>query len=121
MHCIYSNLFCLKLNYTGDRARDEFDPDRYKDGMSQLINAETRVEFYFFIAHYVRKVFSDSKILKHLKSMPGVSFLDMISTSDIAYVLTIVKNGKKGWDEKMKGNDPNKESRTYIHVANVVF
>ena len=92
--------------------------------MSQLINAETRVQFYFFIAHYVRKVFSDSKILKHLKSMPGVSFLDMISTSDIAYVLTIVKNGQKGWDEKMKGNDPNEktlDSGTYIHVANVVF
>ena len=53
--------------------------------------------------------------------MPGVSFLDMISTSDIAYVLTIVKNGKKGWDEKMKGNDRNEESGTYIHVANVVF
>ena len=124
MHSIYSNLFCLKLNYTGDYARDEFDPDRYKDGMTQLINAEIREEFYFFIAHYVWKVFSDSKILKHLKSMPGVSFLDMISTSDIAYVLTIVKNGQKGWDEKMKGNDPNEEtldSGTYIHVANVVF
>ena len=56
--------------------------------------------------------------------MPGVSFLDMISTSDIAYVLTIVKNGQKGWDEKMKGNDPNEktlDSGTYIHVANVVF
>ena len=42
----------------------------------------------------------------------------------IAYVLTIVKNGQKGWDEKMKGNDPNEEtldSGTYIHVANVVF
>ena len=124
MHSIYSNLltfFCLKLNYTGDNARDEFDPDRYKDGMEQLIDPDIRVNFYFFIAHYVRKVFSDSKILKHLKSMPGVSFLDMISTSDIAYVLTIVKNGKKGWDEKMKGNDRNEESGTYIHVANVVF
>ena len=125
MHSIYSNLFfCLKLNYTGDVVNDEFDPDRYKDGMTPLINAEIREEFYFFIAHYVRKVFSDSKILKHLKSMPGVSFLDMISTSDIAYVLTIVKNGQKGWDEKMKGNDPNEEtldSGTYIHVANVVF
>jgi len=89
--------------------------------MKQLIDPDIRLDFYFFIAHYVRKVFSDSKILKHLKSMPGVSFLDMISTSDIAYVLTIVKNGKRGWDEKMKGNDPNEESGTYIHVANVVF
>ena len=61
-------------------------------------------------------MYSDSKIVKHLKSYAGVSFLDMISTSDIAYVLTIVKNGKEGWDEKMKRNDG-----TYIHVANVVF
>ena len=64
---------------------------------------------------------SDGKIVKHLHSYAGVSFLDMISTSDIAYVLTIVKNGTKGWDEKMKGIDPNEESGTYIHVANVVF
>ena len=89
--------------------------------MTQLVDPDIREDFYYFIAHYVRKVFSDSKILKHLKSMPGVSFLDMISTSDIAYVLTIVKNGQKGWDEKMKGNGPNEESGTYIHVANFVF
>ena len=59
-------------------------------------------------------MYSDSKIVKHLHSNAGVSFLDMISTSDIAYVLTIVKNGKEGWDEKMK-------TGMYIHVANVVF
>lgn len=115
MHSIYSNFFPLKLNYTADHAREEFDPDEFKEGLKQLINAETREEFYFFIAHYVRKVFSDSKIVKHLHSYEGVSFLDMISTSDIAYVLTIVKNGKEGWDEKMKRNDG-----MYIHVANVV-
>jgi len=55
-------------------------------------------------------VLSDGKIVKHLHSYAGVSFLDMISTSDIAYVLTIVKNQKEGWDEKMK-------TGMYIHVA----
>lgn len=64
-----------------------------------------RINFYFFIAHYVRKVFSDSKIKQHLRSVKGSSFLDMISTSDIAYVLTIVKNGRCVWDERIKMKD----------------
>jgi hypothetical protein len=50
----------------------------------------------------------------------------MISTSDIAYVLTIVKNGKDGWDEKMKRtesehDEQEQELGMYMHVANVVF
>jgi hypothetical protein len=68
-----------------------------KSVIEQLINPQVREEFYYFIAHYVRKVFPDSEIVQYLRLSVGSSFLDMISTSDIAYVLsTIVKNGKDG-------------------------
>jgi hypothetical protein len=93
----------------------------------KLIKPEVREEFYHFIAHYVRKVFPDSKIAQQLRSSPGSSFLDMITPSDIAYVLTIVKNGKNGWEEKMKkkesGDNNNHEHDLgmYMHVANVLF
>ena len=95
--------------------------------IEDLIQPQVRDEYYHFIAHYVRKVFPDSKIVQHLRSSPGSSFLDMISPSDIAYVLTIVKNGKNGWEEKMKKkksgehNEHKQEFGMYMNVANVVL
>ena len=50
-----------------------------------------------FIARYVRKVHSDRHIKSTLLSSPGMSFLDMIGPSDIAYIITILKNSKEVW------------------------
>ena len=50
-----------------------------------------------FIARYVRKVHSDRHIKSTLSSSPGMSFLDMIGPSDIAYVVTVLKNSKAAW------------------------
>ena len=75
------------------------DPDVLKDGIQQLIIPEVRNKFYFFIAHYVRKVWPDNKIVK---DSPRCSFLDLIRTSDIAHVLTIVKSNRDMWDEKFE-------------------
>ena len=98
------------------------NPDKFKDGYGQLIDAQARDEFYFFIAHYVRKVFSDNKIVQYLRISTGASFLDLISISDIAYVLTIVKNGRDMWDERIERKElDTQETGMYMHVANVVF
>ena len=86
---------------TADPKRKMLDPDELKDGISQLIIPEVRNKFYFFIAHYVRKVWADNKIVKDMKNSPGCSFLDLITDSDIAYVLTVVKNNRDMWDEKL--------------------
>jgi len=50
-----------------------------------------------FFARYVRKVLSDRHIKNTLSSSPGMSFLDMIGPSDIAYVVTVLKNSKAAW------------------------
>jgi len=50
-----------------------------------------------FIARYVRKVHSDRHIKSTLSSSPGMSFLDMIGPSDIAYIITVLKNSKAAW------------------------
>ena len=50
-----------------------------------------------FIARYVRKVHSDRHIKNTLSSSPGMSFLDMIGPSDIAYIITVLKNSKEVW------------------------
>ncbi len=45
----------------------------------------------------------------------GVSFIDMITPSDIAYVICLVKNGKDMWDPKIQlmesGDDAEKKLR----------
>jgi hypothetical protein len=121
MPSICSNFCHLKLNYTVHPNRKKFNPDNFTDDIKQLRNADNRDEFFFFIAHYVRKVFSDNKIVQQLRNTPGSSFLDLITTSDIAYVLTIVKNGRGMWDERMERKEADPEDGMYMHVANVVF
>jgi len=52
---------------------------------------------YDFLARYVRKVHSDRHIKNTLSSSPGMSFLDIIGPSDIAYIITVLKNSKEVW------------------------
>jgi hypothetical protein len=50
-----------------------------------------------FFARYVRKVHSDRHIKNTLSLSPGMSFLEMIGPSDIAYIITVLKNSKAAW------------------------
>jgi hypothetical protein len=60
-----------------------------------------RVYLYEFIARYVRKVYPASIITQDLSENVGVSFINMITPSDIDYVMCLVKNGKDMWDQKI--------------------
>jgi hypothetical protein len=55
---------------------------------------------YKFFARYVRKVYSDSDIKTDLKNNEGLSFVDRITPSDIACVISVLKNGCDVWDKK---------------------
>jgi hypothetical protein len=57
---------------------------------------------YEFFARYVRKVYSDSDIKTDLKNNEGLSFIDKITPSDIAFVISVLKNGCKVWDQNIK-------------------
>ena len=85
----------------GDDNRGSVDPDMLKEGMKNYMNSMARVYLYEFIARYVRKVHPDSIIKKDLSENMGVSFIDMITPSDIAYVICLLKNGKDMWDQKI--------------------
>ena len=50
-----------------------------------------------FLARYVRKLHSDRHIKTTLSSNPGMSFLDMIGASDIAYAICVLKNNYAFW------------------------
>ncbi len=57
---------------------------------------------YKFFARYMRKVYSDSDIKTVLKNNEGLSFIDKITPSDIAFVISVLKNGCKVWDQNIK-------------------
>ena len=56
---------------------------------------------YEFFARYMRKVYSDSDIKTDLKNNEGLSFIDKITPSDIAFV-SVLKNGHVVWDQNIK-------------------
>ena len=87
----------------GDRNRSEIDTDSLVKGVEDfMIDAQARVGLYDFIAWCVRKVCPDSLITKGLRAMPGYTFLDLIRPSDIAYVISLLKNGRGMWDMEIE-------------------
>ena len=56
---------------------------------------------YSFLAKYVRKTHSDCEIKQELKNNEGMSFVDMITPSniDIAFVISVIKNSREVWDQ----------------------
>ncbi len=54
---------------------------------------------YKFFARNARKVYSDSDIKTDLKNNDGLSFIDKITLSDIAFVISVLKSGRKMWDQ----------------------
>ncbi len=57
---------------------------------------------YKFFTRYVRKAYSDSDIKTDLKNNEGLSFVDKITPSDIAFVISVLKNGCNVWDQNIK-------------------
>jgi hypothetical protein len=57
---------------------------------------------YKFLARYVRKIYSDSDIKTDLKNNEGSSFIDKITPSDLAFVISVLKNGCDVWDQNIK-------------------
>jgi hypothetical protein len=87
----------------GDQNRSEIDPDSLVKGVEDfMIDAQAREGLYDFIARYVRKVCPDSLITKGIRAMPGYTFLDLIRPSDVAYVISLLKNGRGMWDMEIE-------------------
>ena len=54
-----------------------------------------------FLARYVCKVHADKFLKRKLMEEPGSSFLDLISASNIAYVICLVKNSGEVWKQAL--------------------
>ena len=88
----------LHIN-TDDKDRKSVNPDKLKDGLQDFESDNENEVLYMFLAKYVRKMHLDSEIKRELKSNEGMSFLDLITPSDIAFVICIIKNARHVWDQ----------------------
>ncbi len=57
---------------------------------------------YSFFAKYVQKAHSDSTIKSELRQKKGLSFVDIITPSNIAFVISVIKNSRDVWDQKIR-------------------
>jgi hypothetical protein len=64
---------------------------------SNLIN-----QIFNLIARYVWKVHSDEHIRRAIHTSAGRSVLDIIGPSDIAYIVSMIKNSKGMWDQDIQ-------------------
>ncbi len=99
------NALTCPHSFTDDKNRDNIDPDKLKNGITDYPSPEDKEILYMFFARYVRKVHSDSAIKSELRNNEGLSFVDIISPSDIAFVISVIKNGWDVWDQKIRMNE----------------
>jgi hypothetical protein len=76
-----------------------FDPDLLGEMVKIEQGSNLLHQIFNLIARYVRKVHSDEHIHKVIRYSTGRSFLDIIGPSDIAYIVSIIKNSKGMWDQ----------------------
>ncbi len=92
------NLFFL---LTDDPGRETFDPDLLGVMVKIEQDSDLLNQIFNLIAKYVQKVHLDEHIRKCLCYSAGRSFLDILGSSDIAYIVLIIKNSKDMWDQDL--------------------
>ncbi len=74
----------------------EIDADDFSMGYS-LFNTEKNSKCLCFIAMYVSLIYSKGGTKQWLKDHPSKTLLHMITPSDIAYVIALLKNSQTAW------------------------
>ena len=85
-----------------DKDQHNINPDKLKNGLRNFGGDKVKELLYMFLAKYVRKTHSDSEIKRQLKSNEGMSFVDLITPSDIAFVISVIKNARHVWDQTIR-------------------
>jgi hypothetical protein len=86
--------------FTGDNKVVE--PDPLSEGFARY--AESNMEHYVFefLLNYVRRMKSDLDWRKLLKKNPEKPFLLFVTPSDIAFTLSLIKNGRGMWNQAIR-------------------
>ena len=80
--------------------------DEYARGLKPLMNTDKRVQeagfnrMYEFFTRYVRRIHPDTHWKRAMKNNPNTIWLLLITPSDIAFVISLMKNGMPVWRAK---------------------
>jgi hypothetical protein len=94
------NLFFFIL--TGDPGRETLDPDLLAEMVKIEQGSNLLNQIFNSIARYVRNVHADEHIRRAIRYSAERSFLDVIGPSDIAYIVSMIKNSKGMWDQDIR-------------------
>jgi hypothetical protein len=78
------------------------DPDLLGEMVKIEQGSDLLDQIFNLIARYVWKVHSYEHICKVIHYSSGRSFLDIIGPSDIAYIVSIIKNSTGLWDQDIQ-------------------
>ena len=81
------------------------------EGFARYDASEMEHYVFEFLLNYVRRVKSDMEWKKLLKRNPEKPFLMFVTPSDIAFILSLIKNGMKMWDQQAKRRQDNPTQR----------
>ncbi len=96
------NALTCPRSYTDDKNRDNIDPDKLKNEITNYPSPEDKEILYMFFARYVQTAHSDGVIKSELRNNEGLLFIDIISPSDIVFVISVIQNGWDVWDQKIR-------------------
>ncbi len=96
------NALTCPCSYTDDKNRDDIDPDKLKNGITNYPFPEDKEILHMFFARYVRKAHSDVATKSELRNNEGLLFIDIISPNNIVFVISVIKNGRDVWGQKIR-------------------
>ncbi len=103
---VISTLLTMRYNLffllTDDPGRETLDPDLLGEMVKIEQGSNLLEQIFNLIARYVRKVHSDEHIRRAICYSAGRSFLDVIGPSDIAYIVSLIKNSKGMWSQDIQ-------------------
>ena len=78
------------------------DPDDLAKGVTFWTVQKRMDELCEFLAYYARQVHSKRYYRSALVTNPGATFLDIITASDVAYAVSLIKNGRLVWIDQLR-------------------
>jgi hypothetical protein len=89
------------------------DPGPLSEGFSGYMESDMEHIVFEFLLNYVRRMKSDLDWKRLLKNNPGRPFMMFVTPSDIAFILSLIKNGMGMWDQarRQQVNQTQEESK----------
>jgi hypothetical protein len=75
-----------------------------------LFNAGNRMKICCFLDKYVTRLYGTCTVSTWFTKNKGKSIFDLVTMSDIAFTVAVIKNGHNKWDESKNGSDGDDES-----------